>query len=114
METIVLSGYLAEDCESCTDKNGHRYGRFKVRCKSFGFDGQPILTVYRCICYSSACEVLKSGDQVFLQGSLTITARADETGKIWINPDVMVQSITRGTKSPRGDQSQGKKINYKL
>ena len=96
MEIITLSGKIHGDCESRKDKNGNTYIRFKVVCTSKDFAGKDKYTAYRCYCYDTSFNDLKTGDIVFLSGDQKIDYRSDNTSKQWINIDVYVKNITRG------------------
>lgn len=97
MQVITISGKLLGNSESKTDKNGHKYFRFKVLCEGSA-QGKKKTTIYRCYCYNTEYENLKDGETVFLSGDIDMNVRLDDNGKAWINCDVYVRQIDKGAK----------------
>ncbi len=96
MEQITISGTLATKAESCTDKNGKKYSRFTVTCKSEDIYGRVHFTHYWCTCYVPGYEKKEKGDQIFLTGKLSAKIGFNEDGKPYLNLNVMVYQATEG------------------
>lgn len=97
MQVITISGKLLGDSETKVDKSGHKYIRFKV-LSEYTAQKQDKTMIFRCYCYNTVYENLKDGEKVFLSGDIDMTIRIDEKGKAWINCDVYVRQIDKGTK----------------
>ena len=96
MLTVTLSGVLEDDCVIKTDKNEHKYIRFRVICDEPDFKGKPSVTIVRCYCYNMKYSDLKKNDIVFLSGSFKFTQYG---GKI--EADVYVKDIAMGKTSEK-------------
>lgn len=98
MQQITISGTLLSDAVVCTDKNGRQYVRFKVTCGDEDINGRTQFTHYHCTCYPTGFDKLKKGDQVFINGRLSAKISISETGKPYLNLNIMVYQATGGYK----------------
>ncbi len=98
MQQVTISGTLYSDAETCRDKNGHVYVRFKVTCGDTDINGRVQFTHYHCTCYLPKFDKLKKGDQVFVTGKLSVKLSTNDDGKPYINLNVMVYQASGGYK----------------
>lgn len=99
MQQITLSGTLISDASKFKDRNNKEFIKFIVTCGSTDAYGRTIFTHYRCICYVTGYEGMRKGDQVFLTGRFCPSLGTDESGKNYMNLDVMVISISGGYRA---------------
>ena len=93
MQTLILSGNLAADCEIVPGKEGNEFIRFTVAAKEPGADKDEKPTYYTCrMRKSGVAERLKKGVFVALVGNLKVR-EAIKDGKVYVNHDVWVQSV---------------------
>ena len=98
MQQITISGTLLSNAESCSDRTGRKYARFKVTCGDTDLQGRVQFTHYHCTCYLPNYDNLKKGDQVFITGKLSARISFDEDGKPYLNLNVMVFQACGGYK----------------
>lgn len=86
MEVLTISGYLATDCETRTDKRGNNYIRFAVTVDGLDFLGKPKVTTYRCFSYNQQFKDLKANDKVIVSGKFNAIINEDKVNfDIWCN-----------------------------
>ena len=94
MQTIIISGHLAEDCETFKIKGDLEMVRFTVAVNSPKIgseDSKP--TYYSCrMKKNGSSELLKKGRHVSVTGELRVSLNVTET-KTHLNLDVRVDSL---------------------
>ena len=93
MQTLILSGNLAADCEIVPGKEGNEFIRFTVAAKEPGADKDEKPTYYTCrMRKTGVAERLKKGRYVSLVGTLKVSVNVKED-KSYTNLDVWVQNL---------------------
>ena len=94
MQTIIISGHLAADCETFQPRDNLEMVRFTVAVNSpkvGGDDSKP--TYYSCrMKKNGSSELLKKGRHVSVTGELRVSLNVTET-KTHLNLDVRVYSL---------------------
>lgn len=93
MQIITITGTIIKEAETCTDKNGKQYVRFKVSSNSEDINGEPKFNHYRCTYYGSDFIKLKKGDQVMLTGQLKAEIKKQESGNVVLDMNIKVAFI---------------------
>ena len=93
MQTLLLSGNLAADCEIVPGKEGKEFIRFVVAAKDSAADKEDKPTYYTCrMIKTGVAERLKKGRYVSLIGTLRVSQNVKED-KTYTNLDVWVQTL---------------------
>ena len=96
MQQITLAGTLLTDATKFRDRRNRDFLRFILTCTSVDSNGRTVFTHYKCICYILSFQELKKGDRVFLTGRFMPSLGQDETGKTYMNLDVLVLTMSGG------------------
>lgn len=100
MQTLILSGNLAADCEIVPGKEGNEFIRFTVTAKEPGADKDEKPTYYTCrMRKTGVAERLKKGRYVSLVGTLKVSVNVKED-KSYTNLDVWVQNLDAPQVAP--------------
>ena len=100
MQTLILSGNLAADCEIVPGKEGNEFIRFIVAAKEPGADKEEKPTYYTCrMRKTGVAERLKKGRYVSLVGTLKVSVNVKED-KSYTNLDVWVQNLDAPQVAP--------------
>ena len=100
MQTLILSGNLAADCEIVPGKEGKEFIRFAVAAKEPGADKDEKPTYYTCrMRKTGVAERLKKGRYVSLVGTLKVSVNVKED-KSYTNLDVWVQNLDAPQVAP--------------
>ena len=100
MQTLILSGNLAADCEIVPGKEGNEFIRFTVVAKEPGADKDEKPTYYTCrMRKTGVAERLKKGRYVSLVGTLKVSVNVKED-KSYTNLDVWVQNLDAPQVAP--------------
>ena len=92
MQTILISGNLAKDCEAIQGKEGAELLRFDVAVKD-GRDKEEKPTYYTCrMKKTGIAEYLKKGRFVSILGNLKVNV-VEKDGRTFVNLDVWVNSL---------------------
>lgn len=92
MQTMIISGNLAKDCEVITGKDGNEYIRFDVAVNDEK-DKEEKPTYYTCrMRKNGIADYLKKGRFVSLFGPLKVSIVTKET-KTYVNLDIWVQNL---------------------
>lgn len=101
MQTIIISGHLASDCEVFQSKNDVEMVRFTVAVNSYRSGGEESkVSYYSCrMKKDRSSELLKKGRHVTVTGDFNASINVKET-KTYLNLDVWVYDldIASGTK----------------
>ncbi len=93
MQTIMLSGNLASDCEIVRGKDGNEVMRFTVAVNDARTEGGEKATFYSCrMRKTKVSEFLKMGRFVSVVGTLKVTTNVKED-RTYVNLDVWVMSL---------------------
>lgn len=100
MQTLILSGNLAADCEIVPGKEGNEFIRFTVAAKEPDADKDEKSTYYTCrMRKTGVAERLKKGRYVSLVGTLKVSVNVKED-KSYTNLDVWVQNLDAPQVTP--------------
>ena len=100
MQTLILSGNLAADCEIVPGKERNEFIRFTVAAKEPGADKDEKPTYYTCrMRKTGVAERLKKGRYVSLVGTLKVSVNVKED-KSYTNLDVWVQNLDAPQVAP--------------
>lgn len=92
MQTILISGNLAKDCEVIQGKEGSELLRFDVAVKD-GRDKDEKPAYYTCrMKKTGISEYLKKGRFVSIIGNLKVSV-VEKDGKTYVNLDVWVNNL---------------------
>ena len=92
MQTILISGNLAKDCEVIQGKDGSELLRFDVAVKD-GRDKDEKPVYYTCrMKKTGIAEYLKKGRFVSIVGNLSVNV-VEKEDKTYVNLDVWVNSL---------------------
>lgn len=92
MQTVIISGNLAKDCEVVAGKEGNEFIRFDVAVND-SREKEEKPTYYTCrMKKTGVSEYLKKGRFVTVMGSLKV-AVVIKDDKTFVNLDVWVQNL---------------------
>ena len=92
MQTVIISGNLAKDCEVVSSKEGNEFIRFDVAVND-SREKEEKPTYYTCrMKKTGVSEYLKKGRFVTVMGSLKV-AVVTKDDKTFVNLDVWVQNL---------------------
>lgn len=92
MQTVIISGNLAKDCEVVSGKEGNEFIRFDVAVND-GRERDEKPTYYTCrMKKTGVSEYLKKGRFVTVVGSQKVSV-VTKDGKTFVNLDVWVQNL---------------------
>ncbi len=92
MQTVIISGNLAKDCEVVSGKEGNEFIRFDVAVND-GREREEKPTYYTCrMKKTGVSEYLKKGRFVTVLGSQKVSV-VTKDGKTFVNLDVWVQNL---------------------
>lgn len=101
MQTIIISGHLAADCETFQTRDNLEMVRFTVAVNSPKLGGDDCKPTYYCcrIKKNGSSELLKKGRNVIVLGELRASLNVTDS-KTHLNLDIRVSSldISPGTK----------------
>lgn len=114
MSLVIISGRLGKDAVVETTQTGTKVVKFNIAENDFR-NGEDITTWYDAVSFNTfiidkQIKVLKKGAFIIAVGDLTVRPSFSKTGQLFLNYDVLVNSIklvsnTTGKKSENSEDT---------